>query len=362
MRIAEVKVAKTTCETTCIAAIPKGIVGATVSIEYTDSVWEDLQKTVVFRSAVTKDVIAAGNEVVIPSEVVSHAGMNLYMGVYGVNAENNVVIPTIWTDLGMIRSAAAPSGDASSDPSLPVWAQIQAMIGNLDDLNTDAKSSLVAAINEAPTKDDLGELKDDLAAEQTAREQSDTSLQQEISGKLPKSPADWEAWTTEEQAAARERIGADGGEMELIAEVTTTEELDVISVSNFPDGTQLKLKSFMIYFVIPKASSDSLINSGYKMNYGNNLSINRDSSNNLIKSGFDTHNNMYVLWNNARPIGLVTKCASWANGSAEIESVFKYDNQSDSNANYISEVHLSKYTNGIKIPSGTMLKLYGVRV
>ena len=42
MRIAEVKVAKTTCETTCIAAIPKGIVGATVSIEYTDSVWEDL--------------------------------------------------------------------------------------------------------------------------------------------------------------------------------------------------------------------------------------------------------------------------------------------------------------------------------
>ena len=57
-----------------------------------------------------------------PAEVISHAGMNLYMG---VNAENNVVIPTIWTDFGMIRSAAAPSGDASSDPSLPVWAQIR---------------------------------------------------------------------------------------------------------------------------------------------------------------------------------------------------------------------------------------------
>ena len=152
MRIAEVKVAKTTRETTRLVAIPEGIVGATVSIEYTDSVWDDLQKTVVFRSAVTKDVLAAGNEVVVPAEVVSRAGMNLYMGVYGVNAANNVVIPTIWTDLGMIRSAAAPSGDTSSDPSLPVWAQIQAMIGDLDNLDTAAKSNLVAAINEALTK------------------------------------------------------------------------------------------------------------------------------------------------------------------------------------------------------------------
>lgn len=152
MKIAEVKVAKTTCETTPLMPIPRGIVGAVVSIEYTDPAWDDLQKTVVFRSAVTKDVLAAGNEVVVPAEVVSRAGMNLYMGVYGVNAANNVVIPTIWTDLGMIRSAAAPSGDTSSDPSLPVWAQIQGMIGNLEDLDTEAKNNLVTAVNEAMTK------------------------------------------------------------------------------------------------------------------------------------------------------------------------------------------------------------------
>lgn len=152
MRIAEVKVAKTTCKTTPLVPIPKGIVGATVSIEYTDPAWDGLQKTVVFRSAVTKDVLAAGNEVVVPAEVVSRAGVNLYMGVYGVDAANNVVIPTIWTELGLVNGAAAPSGDTSSDPSLPVWAQIQGMIGNLDDLDTDAKSSLVAAVNEALTK------------------------------------------------------------------------------------------------------------------------------------------------------------------------------------------------------------------
>lgn len=152
MRIAEVKVATTTCTTTPLVPIPKGIVGATVSIEYTDSAWDGVQKTVVFRSAVTKDVLNAGSEVVVPAEVVSRAGVNLYMGVYGVDAANNVVIPTIWTELGLVNGAAAPSGDTSSDPSLPVWAQIQGMIGNLDDLDTDAKSSLVAAVNEALTK------------------------------------------------------------------------------------------------------------------------------------------------------------------------------------------------------------------
>ena len=152
MRIAEVKVAKTTCKTTPLVPIPKGIVGATVSIEYKDSVWDTLRKTVVFRSAVTKDVLDAGSEVVVPAEVVSRAGVNLYMGVYGVDAANNVVIPTIWTELGLVHGAAAPSGDTSSDPSLPVWAQIQAAIGNLDDLDTVTKSSLVAAVNEALTK------------------------------------------------------------------------------------------------------------------------------------------------------------------------------------------------------------------
>lgn len=152
MRIAEVKVTNTTCKTTPLVPIPKGIVGATISIEYKDSAWDGLQKTVVFRGSVTKDVLNAGNEVIVPAEVVSCAGGNLYMGVYGVDAANNVVIPTIWTELGMIHCAAAPSRDTSTNPSLPVWAQIQATIGNLDDLNTEAKSNLVAAVNEALTK------------------------------------------------------------------------------------------------------------------------------------------------------------------------------------------------------------------
>ena len=152
MKIAEVRVSGCRCETVRLEPIPRGIVGAVVAVEYTDPAWDSLRKTVVFRGAATKDVLDAGNEIVIPAEVVSKAGGSLYMGVYGVDAENHVAIPTIWTELGVIQGAATPSGDASTAPSLPVWAQIQAMVGDLGTLDTKAKSNLVAAINEALTK------------------------------------------------------------------------------------------------------------------------------------------------------------------------------------------------------------------
>ena len=152
MKIAEVRVSGCRCETVRLEPIPRGIVGAVVAVEYTDPAWDSLRKTVVFRGAATKDVLDAGNEIVIPAEVVSKAGGSLYMGVYGVDAENHVAIPTIWTELGVIQGAATPSGDASTAPFLPVWAQIQAMVGDLGTLDTEAKSNLVAAINEALTK------------------------------------------------------------------------------------------------------------------------------------------------------------------------------------------------------------------
>ena len=152
MKVAEVRVSGCRCETVRLEPIPRGIVGAVVAVEYTDPAWDSLRKTVVFRGAATKDVLDAGNEIVIPAEVVSKAGGSLYMGVYGVDAENHVAIPTIWTELGVIQGAATPSGDASTAHSLPVWAQILAMVGDLGTLDTEAKSNLVAAINEALTK------------------------------------------------------------------------------------------------------------------------------------------------------------------------------------------------------------------
>lgn len=128
--------------------IPAGIIGAQVELDYAEDIWKGLRKTVVFKGAVTKDVVTDANLVTIPAEAVSVPRITLKAGVYGVDADGNLAIPTLWADLGRICDSANPSGDTTTDPSLPVWAQLQAMIGDLDKLDTTAKENLVAAINE----------------------------------------------------------------------------------------------------------------------------------------------------------------------------------------------------------------------
>ena len=152
MIIAQIKIRGARASVDWRKAITAGMIGAQVQIDYNDEIWDSLHKTVVFRGAVTKDVITNADVVTIPAEVVAKHGYPLRVGVYGVDADGNIAIPTIWADLGTVRDAADPSGDTTTDQSLPVWAQIQAMIGNLDDLDTNAKNNLVAAVNEAMTK------------------------------------------------------------------------------------------------------------------------------------------------------------------------------------------------------------------
>ena len=114
--------------------------------------WDGLTKTAVFSNGkTTVDVLAAnwdGDTVPIPHEVLAVPGRHARVGVYGAD-ESGVVLPTVWVSLGKVQPGADPSGDASADPSLPVWAQLQKQIGDLDDLETHNKETLVAAINEA---------------------------------------------------------------------------------------------------------------------------------------------------------------------------------------------------------------------
>lgn len=124
MVIGKIEVSGTNATVIWSSEIPKGLVGGKVQIEYTDDVWSNLNKTVVFRGAVTRDVLDNGNEVTIPAEVLSRSGTNFYVGVYGTDAENNLGIPTFWAKLGVIRDAADPNGDPAADPSLPVWARL----------------------------------------------------------------------------------------------------------------------------------------------------------------------------------------------------------------------------------------------
>ena len=105
--------------------IPVGAVGLKLEIEY-DDIWNNLSKTVVFKGCVTKDIVGVGGEVTIPTEVIAEIGSNLYVGIYGTRADGSLAVPTLWADLGRVYSAADPSGDETTEASLPVWAQIQA--------------------------------------------------------------------------------------------------------------------------------------------------------------------------------------------------------------------------------------------
>lgn len=148
MIISKVKVGKTTIEVDCPKPIPKGIIGAQVQIEYTDPQWKNLSRTVVFRGVETKAVLNSGDTAVIPWETVALAGRSLHIGIYGTDKEGNLAIPTVWAKLGDVVGAAEPTDDISAKPTLPVWAQLQRALGNLETLKTTAKGSLVEAVNE----------------------------------------------------------------------------------------------------------------------------------------------------------------------------------------------------------------------
>lgn len=152
MEVAKIEISGTKASTVYANDITAGMIGAEVAIVYTDPVWDGLAKTVVFYGAGTKDVVTQDQFVTIQAEVIAQDHVRLQVGIYGTDAEGVLAIPTLWADLGTVKPGANPSGDTTTDPAMPVWAQLQGMIGNLDDLDTDLKNSLVAAVNEALRK------------------------------------------------------------------------------------------------------------------------------------------------------------------------------------------------------------------
>ena len=128
--------------------LTSGMVGTKVAFDLSPD-FDGLTVTAVFTNgAVTKDVLNPGAECFIPPEVLATAGKTVKVGIYAVSG-SELVIPTVYAPIGVVLPGADPSGDTSTGATLPVWAQIEAMIGSLDDLTTEAKNNLVAAINEA---------------------------------------------------------------------------------------------------------------------------------------------------------------------------------------------------------------------
>ena len=130
MEVARIIVCENLAHISELKTVTAGLSNATIYVEYAAGAWDNLSKTAVFKGAETKDVLNAESVVEIPAETIREANKHLQVGFYGSN-QDGTVIPTIWADLGRILPAADPSGDISTDPVLPVWAQLQSRVEEL---------------------------------------------------------------------------------------------------------------------------------------------------------------------------------------------------------------------------------------
>lgn len=137
--------------------LTSGMVGRELRLEFSPD-WDGLSKTVVFSNGtITLDVVCTGETVVIPAKILEKPLKRVTVGVYGVSGGGKLVIPTVRAEGPEILPGVDPSGDPAADPALPIWAQIQGLIGDTADLETEDASCLVAAINELAVSGGSGE-------------------------------------------------------------------------------------------------------------------------------------------------------------------------------------------------------------
>ena len=119
---------------TVTGPLTSGMVGIPITIEC-DAAWDGLTKNLVCRcsewgsdSAEQRTILNVGETAVVAHEVMK-AGLYLYLGIEGYSSDGKLVIPTTWARCGEIQYGANAGTEIPADPTLPVWEQLQAEIG-----------------------------------------------------------------------------------------------------------------------------------------------------------------------------------------------------------------------------------------
>lgn len=80
--------------------------------------WNGLGKSAIVRAGtVIKEVVVSNNQIVVPSECLSKAGVNLIIGVWGGNFTNE--LPTVWCACGEIQDATNPYSALNHEEGTP---------------------------------------------------------------------------------------------------------------------------------------------------------------------------------------------------------------------------------------------------
>lgn len=129
-----------------------GTVGITIDAKFNDE-WNDLSKHLVCRNGkVVKTKLDFQNGFTVAPETMISGG-TLEIGFEGMSQDGKIVFPTVWATCGVVKDGANANDDYSADPTNPVWDQLEKQIGDLNKLETSAKSSIVDAVNEVANKD-----------------------------------------------------------------------------------------------------------------------------------------------------------------------------------------------------------------
>ena len=186
----------------------------------------------------------------------------------------------------------------------------------------------------------------------------------ELSNKLPKSPVNWEPWTSEERAAARARMGIDKP-YELIEDITLTEEATQIIRKSDIDGTPYSLDRLTIKIYVPANSLLSVTNAIILCNVRvgtKTISLRNESGIAKAVNSFTVFGEIYNkngFWN-SNP----TLTQSYSGNSMRIVSYpgIQYDNiLLIPNTDKINNIAIKTVTDGVYFPIGTNIKIYGVR-
>ena len=186
--------------------LTSGMVGIPVTIEYDDS-WNGLTKNLVCRCSrdgsadeECRSMLNVGSTAVVAHEVMK-AGMILYLGVEGCNADGTLVIPTTWAMCGAIEKGANTGEDLSADPTLPVWNQLQ---GQIEQIKQDAI-----------TQEQVDDIQADVQAAQRAAEAAAQRAEEAVgNGITPHIGADGNWWIGDADTGVRAQ-GPQGPAYEL---------------------------------------------------------------------------------------------------------------------------------------------------
>jgi len=129
-----------------------GMVGKQVRFRFSED-WEGLRKVAIYQAgAVSASTVDVQETDTIPAQVLAEPLQRLYVGIYGINADGSVVTPTVFVEGPFIHISATLNDDPDFDPENTFWIRLEEAMGELTELATGEKSSLVAAINELAAK------------------------------------------------------------------------------------------------------------------------------------------------------------------------------------------------------------------